>query len=197
MKDYYDTRAPEYDEWYRGTGLFAQRERPGWQEALDDLIETIKRLNPASTLDVACGTGFLTRHIPGDVTGVDQSARMLEQARVQAPSAHFIQADALRLPFEDKQFERVFTGHFYGHLDQRERGDFLAQARRVAPELIVVDSAIQPGHETEEVQERTLNDGSRFTVYKRYFDAGELAQELGGGEVLHESQWFVAVRSRV
>jgi hypothetical protein len=61
----------------------------------------------------------------------------------------------------------------------------------------VVDSAIQPGHETEEVQERTLNDGSRFTVYKRYFDAGELAQELGGGEVLHESQWFVAVRSRV
>jgi hypothetical protein len=29
MLEYYDRRAPEYDDWYMGTGLFAQRDRPG------------------------------------------------------------------------------------------------------------------------------------------------------------------------
>jgi hypothetical protein len=38
-----------------------------------------------------------------------------------------------------------------------------------------------------------LNDGSSFEVYKRYFDADELAAELGGGTVLHASDWFVMV----
>jgi hypothetical protein len=41
-----------------------------------------------------------------------------------------------------------------------------------------------------------LNDGSRFTVYKRYFDPRQLAAELGGGVVLHSSRWFVMVSSR-
>ncbi len=40
-----------------------------------------------------------------------------------------------------------------------------------------------------------LNDGSTWEVYKRYFTAAGLAEELGGGEMLHEGRWFVAVRS--
>jgi hypothetical protein len=32
-------------------------------------------------------------------------------------------------------------------------------------------------------------------VYKRYFRADELVEELGGGEVLHEGRWFVMVRA--
>ena len=36
-------------------------------------------------------------------------------------------------------------------------------------------------------------DGSRHRVYKRFFDAAMLAAELGGGRVLHEGHWFVAV----
>ena len=29
MREYYDRRAPEYDDWYLGRGLFAERDRPG------------------------------------------------------------------------------------------------------------------------------------------------------------------------
>ena len=47
----------------------------------------------------------------------------------------------------------------------------------------------------ESVQERILNDGSRWEVLKRYFEPGQLAQELGGGRVLHADDWFVAVAS--
>jgi len=193
VKEYYDTRAPEYDEWYLGTGRFASRERPGWLDAVAALEQAIATLRPAKTLDVACGTGFLTRFLPGSVTGLDQSERMIEIARARIPDAAFAQADAVPLPFDDASFDRVFTGHFYGHLDADEREAFLAGARRVAPELIVVDSAVRPDHEREEVQERILNDGSTYEVYKRYFDGGELARELGGGTVVHQSDWFVMV----
>jgi len=193
MKDYYDTRAPEYDEWYLGVGRFASRERPGWRDAVEALERAVTALAPARTLDVACGTCFLTRHLRGPVTGLDQSDRMIEIAHGRMPSAEFVQADAIPLPFADDSFDRVFTGHFYGHLECTEREAFLAEARRVAPELIVVDSAVRPDHEREEVQERILNDGSAFAVYKRYFDGDELARELGGGTVLHASEWFVMV----
>jgi ubiquinone/menaquinone biosynthesis C-methylase UbiE len=104
--------------------------------------------------------------------------------------------DAFALPFEDGAFDRITTGHFYGHLEEDDRQRFLAEARRVAGELVVIDSALHDGVEAVEWQERVLNDGSRWEVYKRYFVAAELADELGGGDVLFDGTWFVVVRSR-
>ena len=195
MKTYYDRRAPEYDEWYRGIGRFAERDRPGWDDELAGLRKALEALPPVRTLDVACGTGYLTRHLPGEVVGLDQSAAMLEEARRQAPGAAFVHGDALSLPFDDAAFDRVFTAHFYGHLEPPERERFLREAWRVAAELVVVDSARRPEVEPEERQERILNDGSRWEVYKRYFSAAPLARELGGGETLFAGRWFVAVRA--
>jgi ubiquinone/menaquinone biosynthesis C-methylase UbiE len=193
MKDYYDARAPEYDEWYRGLGRFDGLDRPHWDDELHELERVIGGLPPARALDVACGTGFLTRHLRGEVTGLDQSARMLEIARQRVPEARFVQGDALELPFADGAFERVFTGHFYGHLAERERAAFLAEARRVGAELVVLDAARRPDREPEEMQRRVLNDGSEFDVFKRYFAGEELAGEVGGGEVVYEGRWFVVV----
>ena len=195
MKAYYEARAPEYDDWWNGTGLFAARERPGWLPARDELIATLRALPPARTLDVACGTGFLTQHLPGRVTGLDASSSMLELAASRVTGAAFVEGDALRLPFADGTFERLFTGHFYGHLDEPERSRFLTEARRVAAELVVVDSALRPDVDPEELQERVLTDGSRWQVYKRYFTADGLALELGGGDTLLANHWFVAVRA--
>jgi SAM-dependent methyltransferase len=195
VKAYYEARAPEYDDWWLGRGRFEDRERPGWDEERDALVAAIAALRPARTLDVACGTGFLTRHLPGEVTGLDQSASMLGLASARVPGAGFVQSDALRLPFQDGTFERVFTSHFYGHLEDHERGRFLAEARRVAPELVVVDSALREDVEPAEHQERILDDGSRWQVFKRYFEPDGLAAELGGGETVFAGRWFVAVRS--
>ena len=195
MKAYYDRRAPEYDEWYRGAGRFAERDRPGWGQEVEALGEALAALPPARTLDVACGTGFLTRLLPGELVGLDQSEAMLEEARRQAPDATYVQGDALSLPFEDGGFERVFTAHFSGHLDDGDQERFVAEARRLAPELVVVDSALREDVEPEERQERILNDGSRWEVYKRYFEPDALARELGGGGTVFAGRWFVAVRS--
>jgi demethylmenaquinone methyltransferase/2-methoxy-6-polyprenyl-1,4-benzoquinol methylase len=197
VEAYYEARAPEYDDWWLGTGQFAERDRPGWEDERAALVAAIASLPPARTLDVACGTGYLTEHLPGELTGLDQSAAMLEVASARVPRAGFVQSDALRLPFQDGTFERVFTSHFYGHLEDPGRERFLAEARRVAPELVVVDSALRPDVQPVELQERILNDGSRWEVYKRFFTAEELAAELGGGETLFAGRWFVAVRSRL
>jgi SAM-dependent methyltransferase len=192
MRDYYERRAAEYDDWWNGTGLFAQRHRPGWHEEVARLIEVLRGLPPKRTLDVACGTAFLTRELPGEVTGVDQSRKMVDIARARGIEA--IHGDAVPLRFEDGAFERVFTSHFYGHLLDEERPPFLAEAARVAGELIVVDSG---GGMREEWQDRTLNDGTHHKVYKRWFDADGLAAELGEAEVLHDGRWFVAVGKRL
>jgi ubiquinone/menaquinone biosynthesis C-methylase UbiE len=175
--------------------VFAARSRPGWEEDREALVAVLRGLPPARTLDVACGTGYLTRWLPGELTGLDQSESMIEIAAARLPSARFVRADALPLPFADGEFERVFTGHFYGHLERASRVRFLHEASRVAPELVVVDTALQPDHEPEEWQERVLNDGSRHEVYKRFFSGEGLAEELGGGEVLHAGPWFVVVRA--
>jgi ubiquinone/menaquinone biosynthesis C-methylase UbiE len=196
VKAYYDRRAPEYDEWYCGAGRFVDDERPGWAGELAALEHALRELPPARTLDVACGTAFLTRCLPGRVVCLDQSPGMLAIARSRLPGATFVESDALEgLPFPDGAFDRVFTGHFYGHLAPYDRERFLAEARRVARELVVVDSALRDDVEPESYQERTLNDGSRWEVYKRYFRPPELLAELGGGSELLDGRWFVAVRA--
>jgi ubiquinone/menaquinone biosynthesis C-methylase UbiE len=195
VKAYYDRRAPEYDDWWLGTGLHADRERPGWSEEVETLTQALAALPAARTLDVACGTGFLTAFLPGPVVGLDQSETMLEIAQGRVPSARFVCGEALELPFADGEFDRLFTAHFYDHLEEEERLAFLTEARRVADELVVVDSALREGHDPVELQERVLKDGSRWRVYKRYFTAESLAEELGGGQVLHAGRWFVAVRA--
>jgi ubiquinone/menaquinone biosynthesis C-methylase UbiE len=154
----------------------------------------IASLEPVRTLDVACGTGFLTRHLRGEVVGLDASERMLESARAQAPAATFVRGDGLSLPFEDAAFDRVFTSYFYCHLEEEERRRFLAEARRVAPELVVVASIRGAGDAAERWEERHLKDGSRWQVYKRVFEGEDLAEELGG-ELLFQGSWFLVARA--
>lgn len=190
MKEYYDTRAPEYDDWWLGRGLYVGRERPGWEAELAELTELISSLPPARTLDVACGTGFLTQHLHGDIVGLDQSERMLEIAQERVPKATFVQGDALALPFPNEAFGRVLTTYFYCHLEEPDRLRFLDEARRVADELVVVGSHAEAGEERARWEERVLEDGSTWQVFKRVFEPDELADELGG-EVLHAGRWFV------
>jgi len=196
VKAYYQARAHEYDDWWLGRGRFADRDRPGWDEEREALTKTIAAMPPATTLDVACGTGFLTRHLRGDITGFDQSEDMLGIAGQRIPEATFVRGDALDLPFDDGEFERLFTSYFYCHLEEGEREHFLAGARRVSDELVVVATFRDFERPSQRYEERILNDGTRWQVYKRYFEPDELLAELGGGEVLFKGErYFLVVRS--
>ena len=194
MRTYYEQRAAEYDDWWLGRGVFARRERPGWDDEVAAVLDAVRALAPARVLDVACGDRVRhtpparRRHRPRPERDDGGDRRVAAPAR-----AAVVRGDAVPLPFADGAFDRVFTGSFYGHLLEGERARFLAEARRVAPELVVLDAALREGGVPEEWQERKLNDGSRHQVYKRFFTPDGLASELGGGRVLHAGDWFVMV----
>jgi demethylmenaquinone methyltransferase/2-methoxy-6-polyprenyl-1,4-benzoquinol methylase len=194
MEAYYERRAPEYDDWYLGRGRFADRDRPGFAEELDEVLATLSSLPAEQTLDVGCGTGFVSRHLRGLAAAVDRSPGMLAiaRARVDAP---VVRADLLRLPFRDRAFGRLIAAHVYGHLTPDRARAFRDEAFRVAPEVVILDAALHAEVDPEQVQERVLNDGSEHRVYKRWFDATALVDELGGGETLHAGPWFVLVRA--
>jgi SAM-dependent methyltransferase len=189
---YYDRRAAEYDDWWNGTGLYGRRERPGWHDETAAVVALVRSLPAGRTLDVACGTGFLTRHLPGAVVAVDTSPAMAAIAAARLPAGGLVvRADALSLPFRPGAFGQVVTAHFYGHLPPDERERFLREARRVGGRLVVIDSALRPGIEAEQWQERVLNDGSRHRVFKRYLTPEGLEREIGG-RALFAGSWFVA-----
>ena len=196
---YYDARAAEYDEWYEGEGRFADRDRPGWAAEVEELVALVDGLAPARTLDVACGTAFLTRHLHGFAVGLDQSPAMVALAQERLPDGLALTGDALALPFADRAFDRVLTAHFYGHLVPEERAAFLAEAGRVASELVVIDSAPREGQPLEGWEARILNDGSEHKVFKRFLTTDVLLEELGEaggtGEALFSGRWFSAVRA--
>jgi ubiquinone/menaquinone biosynthesis C-methylase UbiE len=188
MREYYDRRAPEYD------ATSYELARAGEDAAeLDRLEAFVAGLPPGRILDIACGTGWLTRLLRGDVVGLDQSEGMLRIARERVPEALFVQATIPPLPFADDSFDLAVAAHIYCHLEQEDiRREFVAEALRVAPQLIVIAEAWRPGLEQEAWEERSLRDGSRHRVFKRYFAAEQLATELGGSVALGTTS-FVAV----
>lgn len=186
MREYYEGRAPEYDATAYDAAAGPE---------VEELTAFVAEQEPGRVLDVACGTGYLTRFMRGDVVALDQSAAMLELAGARLPGVELVRADVPPLPFEDDSFDRVFTSHFYGHLvSTRERARFVEEALRVGPELVVVEETWRSGRPHEAWEQRELRDASRHRVFKRYFDPDELSEELSGGLVL-ETRSFVAVRT--
>jgi ubiquinone/menaquinone biosynthesis C-methylase UbiE len=63
-------------------------------------------------LDLCCGSGQTTQFLvqySKDVTGLDASARSLDRARKNVPSANYVEALAEEMPFADGQFDLVHT----------------------------------------------------------------------------------------
>jgi SAM-dependent methyltransferase len=94
------------------------------------------RIQPGErVLDVACGTGILTREAAsragasGFVAGLDPSAGMLEVARQLAPSVEWREGVAESLPFEDQTFDAVVSQ--FGLMFFTDRREALRQALRV------------------------------------------------------------------
>jgi demethylmenaquinone methyltransferase / 2-methoxy-6-polyprenyl-1,4-benzoquinol methylase len=99
-----------------------------------------------SALDVACGTGALTRELArlagdrGRVVGMDFSPGMLDRARRRAGGPEWIQGDALDLPFVDASFDAATIAFGLRNLADPGRGLVeMARVVRTGGRLVVLE----------------------------------------------------------
>lgn len=108
--------APTYERWAR---LMSLGQDGRWRRAMVDGLG----LAPGSrVLDVAAGTGSITRLIEShglDVVSADQSLEMTRMAKRQGALA--VLATAERLPFSDGVFDGVTFGYLLRYVDDVSR----------------------------------------------------------------------------
>ena len=121
---------------------------------------------------------------------------MIAIAQSRLPDGLAIVGDALHLVVADHAFDRVFTGPFYGHLPTAEREAFLAEARRVAGELVVARlGPSRPGIDPEQWQERVLNDGKPPPGLQALLHRRPVSRRAWRPDAVRGGTWFVAARA--
>ncbi len=115
------------------------------------LIGLLSPVTQGELLDLACGTGTLTRAIKSaipayTVRGIDGDRGMLARAQEKAMAAelevHYDHGLAQKLPYEEDTFEVVTSSLFFHHLTTLDKRTVLMEIRRVlkpAGTLLIAD----------------------------------------------------------
>lgn len=144
---------------------------------------TLIDVSGKAVLDVGCSFGWYCRYATDvgarSVTGVDTNDDALAVAREWAPSASFVRASALELPFADGQFDVVTMFEVIEHVPRGSEPQALREARRVlapagrlalstpgrSPFATYTDPAFYLGHRHYRTNElRALMGGSGFEI---------------------------------
>jgi demethylmenaquinone methyltransferase/2-methoxy-6-polyprenyl-1,4-benzoquinol methylase len=218
MFRYYDERATEYEEAYvLGTGTASIRDPEVFRREASVLTRIVEGFARGRFVDVACGTGYWLQFYAArcsSITLIDQAPRMLEQCRnkidrldASVPIA-LVQDDVLEHAFAPGAFDSALVGFLISHLTEDEERLLFERLKTMLDtggRFLILDSAWSPErarvNAKVERQERRLNDGARFEIYKRYIggqDILEWSAKYGVATTTeHFGQAFVAVSGRV
>ena len=122
VKEGYDAIADEYMDWI---GRIAGDPRRQWADTL-----TSRLPDRARVLELGCGAGIPETKLLAQrfqVTAVDISTEQLERARMNVPSAAFIQADFTALELEPESFEAVAAFYSFNHVPRDLLGTLFAR----------------------------------------------------------------------
>jgi len=187
MQDYYRKRAPVYDAsmQYDCTEVLPKHE---------PIVEHLAaRLANRSILEIACGPGFWTGFLARsarEILATDFNESTLEEARKKELPSNVIlrQADAYALPDFHRRFDACFAGDWFCHVPISKRRNFLEGLHaRLAPGSLVIfcdqlphEGSMAAGADSEgnNIQIRTLEDGSTYRVIKNFPTRGELENLL-------------------
>ncbi len=217
MMSYYDARAHEYDEIYIGRGPASIPDPVLYKNEAQVTTKIVSTFGTGHLIDIACGTGYwlpcYARNC-SKITLIDQSERMLSECRKRINElklggrCDLVQGDFFKASFENTLFDSALVGFLLGHLSCEGEEAFFRKLRRIltpGSQLMVIDSAWskrrQQYRQKESVQERVLNDGSTFSIYKRYFSKSDVKETLHRHRFQLDSYWegdalFVATCSR-
>lgn len=82
--------------------------------------KAISNLKNPKVLEIAVGTGRITKEIKANGTGIDTSENMLRIAKKSAPGWKFIKMDVMELKFRE-QFNAVVSFRLLRHFDKKDR----------------------------------------------------------------------------
>jgi demethylmenaquinone methyltransferase/2-methoxy-6-polyprenyl-1,4-benzoquinol methylase len=218
MVDYYEARAPEYDDWYLRRGRYARGaiHDAAWHAELDSAGRWLDGLNwRGEIVELAAGTGWWSPLLAsrGELSLYDASPAALDRARERLVAhdlrAHLHVRDAWAEP--DRAVDGLFLGFWLSHVPRARLGEFLALARRwLKPDgrLAFIDSLPDPASSAADHPEpandlslRRLADGREFTIVKVFYTPDELADALGQAgfkdvEATTTGRFFLTVSAR-
>lgn len=172
-----------------------------------DLARRVAAHSPATVLELAAGTGVLTREllgVAGSVTATDLNAAMVDLGRRVVSGVEWQQADAADLPFDAAQFDVVACQ--FGVMFFPDKPAAFAEARRVlvpGGRLVLNTWGALDDHDFESALVSALatvfpDDPPRFiaAVPHGYSDVDMLVADLGAGGLRCASVETVTVEGR-
>ncbi len=195
MIEYYEARAPEYDDWYLRRGRYERGavHDSAWNAELDAAGRWLDALPwGGEIVELAAGTGWWSPLLAsrGELSLYDTSAAALDRARERLVAhglrAHLHIRDAWAEP--DRKVDGLFLGFWLSHVSRDRLPDFLALAHRwLKPggRVAFIDSLADPAsgavdHPTpaDDRAVRRLDDGREFTIVKVYHEPAGLSAAL-------------------
>lgn len=178
--EYYRARAQEYDRSISGA-------IPVFEPAIGMLTQ-LGKFN--QVLELACGTGFWTKHllqIGEHVTATDAAPEMLQIAREYAGDERitYQQLDLFQWQ-PNETFDLVFFANWLSHVPPEVVDDFLNKVRaslKAGGYIALVDQHAPSEADSAIAKEniyavRPLEDGREFTIVKAFYNLNELEEKL-------------------
>ncbi|NTV15003.1 MAG: class I SAM-dependent methyltransferase [Desulfobulbaceae bacterium] len=154
------------------------------RELLAALFTQLAPTPDALMLDVACGTGLVSRQFKGrvgQVIGVDLTEAMFNQGRPHVDA--LVQASAERLPFRDQVFDLAVERQGIQFMDAPAAVAEMARVVRPGGQVCLVQLCAYGDEDQEEYfQILRLRNPARKNFFRRD-DLAELLRQAGCGEV--------------
>lgn len=217
MNDYYNARAQEYDEIYAGIGYTSIPDPNAYKQEVKIVSDLIGKHIRGRQIDIACGTGFwlpsYASNCP-EIFLIDQSENMVSECMKKIKKlaiedkCKIIRDDFFRYKFEESIFDNALIGSLLSHFSNEQEIEFFNKLKYILKpegEFIIIDSIWNEEKAKKRnksgIQERPLNDGRKFKIYKRYFNRNDVeilktkySLEL---EIILEGRVFIGLKGRI
>lgn len=128
IENMYDAIAEEWADAFSGE----HEKKPKDRELLDRFSQEIGNRKPV--WDFGCGPGNTTKYLKDlgiEISGLDLSEKMLEQARAIHPQIHFKKGNILDLEFEDETIAGIVAFYAIIHFTEEQVGRAFREVFRV------------------------------------------------------------------
>lgn len=185
LQEYYAKRAQEYDAIYHRQIPIRLKEQTYVGKEIERAFKT------KYVLEIACGTGYWTKHLlkhAKKVLATDINQEMLEIASQRMPdqSMQFIIGDAYNPPISVPQFTGAMAHCWFSHIPKKRIREFLESLHaRLEPNASVMfmdavyreelgGKLIKKEGSEDTWKRRTLENKEEYDILKNYYTKDEL-----------------------